>query len=304
MKSVSHAPKSAVPNPQMEAAIAATVGSAWLVSGGREQGALFCNALAYNPVHPAIVAAVVAVATATRPGPRDWTAAALATGAAVVSIASDPAAIVAGVVASALHAGSRCAHTAFLLFEAIAIVWFIVVGGDFTNASTHLTWWSMAALAGFDVTLVVSPRRQPPATALLVLTATVAVGVLFMSAFKCGLLRSTFEELGWLKYALGNVVVHYYPLIRALFAYSSAQDSLLAAGPAVVLVAAYARLRDPATVYECNALPSSWTRTVLVVTSLLLATASIAFQNCGAQRRRHGWLPVSEQCSDGSPFRR
>ena len=216
--------------PQTDFAIAAAVGSAWVLAGGREQGLVFCNSLAANKLDPTAVAIfVVGVSTARSVlhNPTSPAAAAIAIGTAAVSYANPDAAAVVGAAASIAHATAHAGKGALLLFEAIAIVWFVTVGQSFSVASTHLTWWNMTALAVFDIVAVVSPRStQKAAPAFAVIAATVVVGVAVMSITQCTLLTTTYSELGWLQYTAGNTIVHFYPLVRAAAAIRSWEGAL------------------------------------------------------------------------------
>ena len=280
--------------PQIETAISIAVASAWIVAGGREQALVFCNALALNPIHPVAVAVVVVVVTALRdPSPAHWAAAAVATLTAAAALTHADAAVPTGIAASVVHGVAIGHSTALLLFEAIGIATFITVGGSFAESSTHLTWWSMAALGVYDVVAAVSPRStaRAAANAMVILTATVAVGVLAMSIMQCNLLTNTFSDIGWAQYAFGNAAIHYYPLIRALFAADFTNGNAAVAAP--VLIAAYTINRDPATIYGCNALHPAPTRALLTAVSLLLAMVFPVLATLSAQSHAKNLRPAS-----------
>lgn len=154
--------------------------------------------------------------------------------------------------------------------EAVCILWYVSSSG-FDAATTHLTWWGMGVLALHDV-------WPGGGAALFVVSGTIACGVVAMSLMGCNMLLTTHAELGPAKYIGGNTVVHYYPLVRALFSECR--------GPPLVgvgITVAYASLRAPGEVYGCSLLSEWVIRGLLIVTSLVLAAVCVGFRSWRAR---------------------
>ena len=138
--------------------------------------------------------------------------------------------------------------------EATAIWLAIVSSNQFEAKFTHLTWWALFILMVIDVTCGwAAANRQVPIQFLrydaVVISGTVAAGVIVMSTISCDLITSAHRDLGDTKYILGNFVVHFYPLIRAVINFDP-NGCPSVAGLFIIWV--YSLLHNPAAVYSCR----------------------------------------------------
>jgi len=134
--------------------------------------------------------------------------------------------------------------------------------------ATHLTWWGMALLAILDMLTVV--RLESRINLLqAIIAATVTAGTIFMSLAQCGVLLDAYKEMGAISYIAGNIVVHYYPLLRAIdiranMGVGPSKNNLDIAtrtsqqmAAAICVVVAYTSVIDPAETYGCDIGPLS-----------------------------------------------
>jgi len=147
--------------------------------------------------------------------------------------------------------------------------------------ATHLTWWGMALLAILDMLTVL--RLESRITLMqAIIAATVTAGTIFMSLAQCSVLLDAYEKMGAISYIAGNVLVHYYPLLRAIdiranmgaepskgnFDVASRTSQQMAA--AICVVVAYTSVIDPAETYGCDIGPFSGTLLLPAVTAAII----------------------------------
>lgn len=145
-----------------------------------------------------------------------------------------------------------------------------IVLSDQTSSSiraTHLTWWGMALLAILDMLTVV--RFESRINLMQAIIAeTVTVGTIFMSLAKCNVLLDAYNDMGAISYIAGNILVHYYPLLRAIdikanMGVESSNSVDIATrtsqqmAAAIAVIVAYTSVIDPADTYGCDIGPFS-----------------------------------------------
>lgn len=145
-----------------------------------------------------------------------------------------------------------------------------IVLSDQTSSSiraTHLTWWGMALLAILDMLTVV--RFESRINLMQAIIAeTVTVGTIFMSLAKCNVLLDAYDDMGAISYIAGNILVHYYPLLRAIDIKANmgvepsnsvdiATRTSQQMAAAISVVVAYTSVIDPADTYGCDIGPFS-----------------------------------------------
>ena len=126
----------------------------------------------------------------------------------------------------------------------------------------------MALLAILDMLTVV--RLESRINLLqAIIAGTVTAGTIFMSLAQCGVLLDAYKEMGAISYIAGNIVVHYYPLLRAIdiranMGVGPSKNNLDIAtrtsqqmAAAICVVVAYASVIDPAETYGCDIGPLS-----------------------------------------------
>jgi len=155
--------------------------------------------------------------------------------------------------------------------EALAIVIAVAAHSDseIATMASHLTWWSIASLVVVDVATyadwltgrAVAKTIVPTAT---ILTHTVAVGVVAMSAMGCTVLVDALYDVGVVGYIAGNFAMHYYPAIRTAWAPADHAAGGPAAAKAAAIVAIYGIAFAPPNVYGCPWPPIGYTAMLLV----------------------------------------
>lgn len=150
-------------------------------------------------------------------------------------------------------------------------IWLAIVSSEqFEEKFSHLTWWALFLLMLVDITCGwAAANRQAPIQFMrsdaVVVSATVAIGVVGMSAISCRLIGQAHRDLGDTKYILGNFIVHFYPLVRAIINFNLGSHPSVAG---LLIIWVYALMHNPATVYTC---PIS-----KVVIQILLCGAALA----------------------------
>lgn len=127
----------------------------------------------------------------------------------------------------------------------------------FSEKMTHFTWWGVASLLVFDVTLVLGWARLHAAWHFISATiaCSVLLGVLSLSLLRCRLLVDAVAEFGPSWYILGNTAIHYFPVTRIFLepvptvTYDSRWHQYLAVG---TILLAYLHTTAASSTYGCN----------------------------------------------------
>ena len=256
-------------------AIAALAGGVWFAAGDSVAvAAPALNLLAGSPLNPlavaigSLIAAPLSVAVVV----------AVIDAAASRLLLSEDFILQGAVTAAAAAAFAVHKHGAagYCLCEALAIA-LVVTHANFVASTEHFTWWGMTVLAAHDVVAAVWPGSALiTAWPLIVTSATVAVGVVYMSAAQCSMLSTTLEDIGEPAYVLGNAAVHYYPLVRGVHCVGKQRGAELC-WPGALAAVVYSSLRKPSSIYGCG-LPELSAKLSLIVCSLSIAAACHAFR--------------------------
>ena len=155
----------------------------------------------------------------------------------------------------------------FAAAEASVLGGALLVSGNLT----HLTWWAIALLASHDLVIAVSGTvSQRLWLVSMTLSTLVQSVVILMSLLKCNLLRQAYGDVGPWTYMIGNFVLHYWPTLRLV-----ASRPLSMQRPATVrfdaarLLAVYATLQEPTSVYMCRSI-APWTAMPLGVLATVI----------------------------------
>ena len=264
-------------------AIAALAGAVWFAAGDSVAvAAPALNVLAGSPLNPLAVAIGSLIAAPLSAA----VVVAVIDAAASRVLLSDDFILQGAVTVAAAAALAVYKHGAagYYLCEALAIA-LVVTHANFVASTEHFTWWGMTVLAAHDVVVAVWPGSALiTAWPLIVTSATVAVGVVYMSAAQCSMLSTTLDDIGGPAYILGNAAVHYYPLVRGVHSVGKQRSGELC-WPGALAAVVYSSLRKPSSIYGCG-LPEQGAKMSLIVCSLSIAAA------CHGFRRSRSTEPV------------
>lgn len=161
---------------------------------------------------------------------------------------------------------------------------------DLEEKVTHFTWWGIASLILFDVSLVLrSYVPQLYASVYFVaatIAVTVAIGVVGLSAVRCTLLGEALREFGPGGYVLGNTAIHYYPVTRVLANEAPEQTPEGRAHQylfVTTLLLVYIQINDASAVYGCDV-------SQYVVVGAAVAGVAIASAAEGSVYRWYDWI--------------
>ena len=171
----------------------------------------------------------------------------------------------------------------------------------------HLTWWSIMLFGVWDAAIFceyyvncnVVDRKvdivRGFTPTVFVLNSVVLLGVYFMSAASCDLLSDALAEAGPALYIAGNFAMHYYPVLRTVFAPS--HHTLTAMGKGAAIAVLYAIAYPATEVYGCSTPDSNLTvslvGSVAIAFSLLYALIVDLWQTHTQQKLQ--WPHLSPQ---------
>ena len=121
----------------------------------------------------------------------------------------------------------------------------------------HFTWWGLVIFALFQLFNIFGLGSH-----LWGVSATVSFiilfGVMALSAYGCSMLASTLDDLGPSAFFLGNFAVHFYPMLRLLFASqrnkpASTSDFWVQALYGLSILVVYMSVARTEKVYGCSA---------------------------------------------------
>lgn len=116
----------------------------------------------------------------------------------------------------------------------------------------HFTWWGIAVYTTNNAAYLIGKSDHTwiyAATIALIIIA----GVITMSIANCTLLRDAHTQMGPAKYAAGNFMIHYYPLLGTVAKRKNpAKNKKIQAPLAVATFIAYAALTRPEGIYGCT----------------------------------------------------
>lgn len=142
------------------------------------------------------------------------------------------------------------------------------------DRETHLTWWGLLTLAVFDW-FYVRGVADIIWLAALIFFLNIVAGVWYMSIEECGVLVDTLSDVGFLKYAVGNFAMHYWPFIRIiLHVPEKIKNPARQLSMVLGLLALYCATRNPSHVYRCNQGLQPWA-TLLSFWGLTLASTTV-----------------------------
>ena len=138
-----------------------------------------------------------------------------------------------------------------LWLELFGVLAAVAGAGDFS----HFTWWGIAVygvgvLNGLVRQWLDVQTHTRVHQFVLATAGGVAIATLSLSGIKCHMFAEALEEMGAPQFVVGNFLVHYWPLVRALgrgppsglpYPYLDASRLFLV----------YTCLSDPAAVYDC-----------------------------------------------------
>lgn len=94
-----------------------------------------------------------------------------------------------------------------------------VLYGDYT----HFTWWAFTLWAAW-LSLTVVGYGHTVYITLLSIQFLVILTVIAMSFMHCGMLIQTNDDLGYIKYIIGNFGIHYAPNLIVVFHHHTTSD--------------------------------------------------------------------------------
>ena len=176
-----------------------------------------------------------------------------------------------------------------LLVGEIAIL-LVLCGADeaLRHGGTHLTWWGVAMVCALDFAQLTSNPKlvNPVAGAQCIIGATVLLGTVLLSAFKCDMLVTTFDDLGPVAYVAGNTVIHYYPATRGLLsAFSLPEITKGSVAAAFSLAGAYTTVVDVQEIYGCFRTDKLVARVAVPLLTLLIGFYAIKKNAPGGERQ-------------------
>ena len=96
----------------------------------------------------------------------------------------------------------------FTAIEAIVITFFVLTDLDYS----HYTWWAVTTYDLFLLSYLVDASKLLWGFSFLC-SLWLVLGVLFMSATGCGMLKHAAEDNGPFVYVVGNFFIHYWPMV-------------------------------------------------------------------------------------------
>lgn len=111
------------------------------------------------------------------------------------------------------------ASARYALLEGALLLVAILALPGISERFEHFTWWGLSLLAIYDIEVVIDRYfvlRTVEATwiAILCIHVYILINVMGMSILRCDLIRNAAEEVGPVKYIVGNYAMHYWTVNR------------------------------------------------------------------------------------------
>lgn len=174
-------------------------------------------------------------------------------------------------------------QTLYTFCELVALLTAIVLAPPTLDEKiTHFTWWGIASLIIFDLTLLASPTwpiyYRSYYFAAATIACTIAVGVIGLSIMHCTLLTDAARDMGGPLYIVGNMAIHYYPVTRILCCRPPGPAKMHQGLLVASILMAYLHVQEASAVYGCTV------SHVHTVTAAAAGVAIAALLTSGAER--------------------
>jgi hypothetical protein len=139
-----------------------------------------------------------------------------------------------------------------MLFAAVEVLVFLVAlctAGDVK----YFTWWGVGAYVGSSATMVFSSKHNRITDIARVVSTTIVFAVPICSMSGCVLFEDMMASYNFFVYAIGNLILHYYPALRLMkrLSHHKCADFL---GTRLLLL--YLTLVNVSTTYACPLPPA------------------------------------------------
>jgi hypothetical protein len=159
----------------------------------------------------------------------------------------------------------------FVFIELAVFAGAFVVAGDLM----HFTWWGVGALIIADAVEIWPPASRELRDRLrlgtTVMSCMVSVGVVGLSAMRCGLFGATFGDMRLIDYFLGNWALHFHPCIRSIARWKPTSVAVPTLDVAR-LFAVYCTVSPPVVAYDCE-IPSGTVAAVGILGAVVIEAA-------------------------------